>query len=649
MLKKKRIPWFVIASAVFVFLFTSLFSYFIFDHIPHIHDEIDYLFQAKIFRLGHLYVQSPCAKEFFNFPHIINNGKWYSHYTPGYPLLLLLGLLIGAPWLINPLFAYLSIILFYYLGKEIYDRHIGIVSAILGALSIWFLLMSSTMMSHTSCLFFVSLFLLFLFRSVKNPSVANGLIAGGALGTAILIRPYNSFFIAFPFLLYFAVKLLKGFRVKFKNALVFAVMVVISISILLVYNQITNGHYLRMGYIASHGTEHGIGFGKTGYIDYAYTPFLGVKYFFGNLKEINSYLFGWPISSFLALLPLFLIRKRNKEKIKKDLLLATCLFSLSVGMFIYWASFSFIGARMYFEIIPILLLLSAHGISELPRIFISRFKKLDQSKCKKILALILIVFSTYAFFIKFPKWIWPPDKEGYYHQFNNNFAGVNSYIHNTIESIVPRRSLVIMKFMYYPQKYFPDGLWGSGFLYNDPELEESIIYAQDKGIKNIDLFQCFPKRKIFLYFGTLEKGMLVPLGKNGTTIKYGKPISTDSNGKKFVTLINNPLKFYKIYSTDFENFLSELYRQNNPFEIDVARMYKLGLLSYDNARFKEAVFYLEAALQIEKQAERRYDFLNKLVSFYIKAGSLKEAKIILNKIEDIDKEKFYNIFPEKGF
>lgn len=644
-----KIPWLVIACAVFVFVFTNLFSYFIFDHIPHIHDEIDYLFQAKIFKSGQIYVSSPCAKESFDFTHVINNGKWYSQYTPGYPILLLLGLLIGAPWLINPLFASLSIILFYYLGKEIYNRHIGIVSAILGAVSIWFLFMSSTMMSHTSCLFFVSLFLLFLFMSIKSPSVANGLIAGAALGFAILIRPYNTFFIAFPLLLYFAVKLLKDFRAKFKNALVFAVMVVISISILLVYNQITNGHPLRMGYIVCHGAEYGIGFGKTGHLGYAYTPFLGVKYIFENLKEINSYFFGWPISSFLALLPLILIRKRNKERIKKDLILAACFFSLSVGMFIYWGSYSSLGARMYFEISPILLLLSAHGISELLRIFTSKFEKLDPLKCKKVLASILIVFSAYAFLVRFPRWIWPPDNEWFWRKYNNNFAGVNSHIHNTIESVVPRRSLVIMKFIYYPPKYLPDGWWGSGFLYNDPDLKGNIIYAQDKGVKNIDLFRCFPERKIFLYFGTLEKGMLVPLGKNGNTIKYGKPMSTNSNGKKFVKLISNHLKFYEIYSSDFEGFLSDLYRKNNPFEIDVARMYKLGLLSYDNERFKEAAFYLEAALQIEKRPERRYIFLNKLTSCYLKTGSLKEAKIIINKIEDIDKRKVYNIFPQKGF
>ncbi|MFB0564999.1 MAG: hypothetical protein ACETWK_04905, partial [Candidatus Aminicenantaceae bacterium] len=116
--RRLKVPWLVIGCSLFVFIFTNLFSFFVFHHIPHINDEISYLFQANIFKSGKLYAPSSCEKEFFNFTHIINNGKWYSQYTPGYPFLLMLALFINAPWLLNPLLAALSIILFYFLGKE---------------------------------------------------------------------------------------------------------------------------------------------------------------------------------------------------------------------------------------------------------------------------------------------------------------------------------------------------------------------------------------------------------------------------------------------------------------------------------------------------------------------------------------------------
>jgi len=186
------------------------------------------LFQAKIFKTGQLYASSPCAKDFFNFTHIINNGKWYSQYTPGYPFLLLLGLVIQAPWLINPLLAAFSIILFYFLGKEIYDSQVGLLAAIFGSISIWFLLMSSTMMSHISCMFFISLFLLFLFRSFKKPSIINGLLAGLGLGMAFLIRPYSALLISVPFLLFYASKLFKNFKIMLRNSIALILILTIS-------------------------------------------------------------------------------------------------------------------------------------------------------------------------------------------------------------------------------------------------------------------------------------------------------------------------------------------------------------------------------------------------------------------------------------
>lgn len=196
--KKANIPLPVIGAALFVFIFCNLFSFFIFEHIPHVNDEIAYLFQAKLFLSGKLYAPSPCAKEAFDFPHMINNGRWYSIYPPGYPFLLMLSLIFKVPWVLNPLLASIAILLFYLIGKEIYNQKTGLLASLLGSVSIWFLLMSSTMMSHTSSMFFYTLFLFFLFRSLKKPTLANGLAAGACFGTAFLIRPYNALFFLSP-------------------------------------------------------------------------------------------------------------------------------------------------------------------------------------------------------------------------------------------------------------------------------------------------------------------------------------------------------------------------------------------------------------------------------------------------------------------
>jgi hypothetical protein len=649
MQNKINIPWPVIASALFVFIFTNLFSFFIFNHIPRVHDEIDNLFQAKIFKSGKLYVPSPCAKESFDFPHMINNGKWYSQYTPGYPSLLLLGLFAQAPWLINPLLAALSIILFYFLGKEIFNSKVGLVASVLGAVSIWFLLMSSTMMSHTSSLFFTSFFLLFMFRSLKNPSIANGLFAGLGLGIALLVRPYNAFLISLPFLLYYALKTVRDLKKCLKNAAAFILITLALLSVLLIYNQMTNGHPLRMGYLVAYGGEHSLGFGRMGYTDIPHTPILGALRIGESLGALNKYLFGWPLSSFLALLPLLWIAKASKENRKKDMLLAAGFFSMLIGLYFYWGIHVFLGPRMFFEVIVIFLLLSAHGITELPALLSRKFKKLNQLRAKEITIGVLVIFIAYAFLIRFPAWIWPSDTEWYYKGFANNFAGVTPKIQRTLNSIPLERSLVIMKLLYHPFEYFPNGWWSSGFLYDDPFLKGNIIYANDKGADNIKLFQCFPEREIYFYLGTLEKGMLIPLEKDGDNILWGEPVSFDKKGGKYIALINNPKKFFKVYSSDFGNFLDNVYENNNFSDIDVSRLIELGSFSKKNRNYKEATFYFEAALQIEKQPEIRYRILSQLSACYLKTGKAAEARKVHEKIYDYDKGKFFNVLPDKGF
>jgi tetratricopeptide (TPR) repeat protein len=190
---------------------------------------------------------------------------------------------------------------------------------------------------------------------------------------------------------------------------------------------------------------------------------------------------------------------------------------------------------------------------------------------------------------------------------------------------------------------------GSGFLYNDPQLKGNIIYVQDRGKENISLFQCFPERKFLLYFGTLEKGMLIPIKKEGKDISYGAPICLAKKDKRFIELIDDPQKFFKAYSTDYANIIEEIYKQNNFIDIDVAYLIDMGNQYKNKRNYRKAAFFFEAALQIEKQPEIRFQILNKLFSCYLKTGKKYEAKKIAERFKDITKQKFYNIFPEKGF
>lgn len=650
--KKAAIPLPVIGAALFVFIFCNIFSYFVFNHIPHVNDEIDYLFQAKLFKSGRLYAPSPCGRESFDFPHTINNGRWYSQYTPGFPLLLTLGLIFRAPWIINSFLASLAIIFFYFLGKEIYNHKIGLLASLLGSVSIWFLLMSSTMMSHTASLFFTALFLLFFFRSLRSASFQNGVLAGASWGMAFLIRPYNAVLFSVPFLIYFAFHLLKDFKSRLKNASAFGFLALIFITLLLTYNQLTNGHPLRMGYVVSYGKEVLPGFGHAAVSEFTLTPWRGAENIGEYLKAINTDLFGWPFSSFLALLPLLWLRRMNPDFRKKDLLLATGFVSLLLGLFFYWGTSTLIiGARLIFESTPVLILLSARGITELPSLLTGIFRKLPPKKMEKGIAGVLILFFAYAFFIRFPRWVWPRDTGDPLKTIGHNFAGTTPAIHNSLKSLGLRQAAVILKLFSPPLRYFPAGGWGSGFLYNDPDLQGNIIYARDRTARNSELFSCFPQRNFYLYLGTLEKGMLVPMAESDGRIIYGKPLQAGKTVKKGVSLVDKPKLLFTLYSKDFEEFIGRLYEENNFADVDADRLRELGISYKKMDNFKDATFCFEAALQVENDPETRRTLLQLLIPCYQKSGQINEAKNILYFMEKVsfDERKLYSVFPERGF
>ncbi|MFC2169297.1 glycosyltransferase family 39 protein [Acidobacteriota bacterium] len=650
MFRKLSIPWPVLVAALFVFVCCNLISYFIFDHVPHIHDEGDYLFQAKIFKLGKLYVPSPPVKESFDFPHMINNGKLYSQYTPGFPFLLLIGLLFNAPWLVNPLLGALAIFCFYFLGKEVFNQRVGILASFLGAVSLWFLLMSSSMMSHTSCLFFLSFFLLFFFRSLKNPTVKNGLFAGMGIGMAFLIRPYSTALIGFPFILYFLFRFIQNYSPRLKNVMAFVSVMIITASILMIYNYLTNGNPLRMGFVVCHGKEFLPGFGTSGCYDFPHTPLKGAENTLKYLRSLNTYLFGWPFSLLPALFAVVNLRKSSLKVKKKELLLISGFLCLMIGYFFYWGTTETIGPRFYFEGVPLLILLSARGIEGFICTLGLKLKKISPDRIRKAVYILLAILTLYSFVYRFPKWIWPTDTEWNYDTYAENFAGANPKIHQTFKSIPLSNALVIFNLIQNHAYSFPEGAWVSGFIYNDPELKEDIVYARYLKEKNIDLIRSFANRKSYLYAGILDKGFLIPIEEKENAISYGKPIVITVEGNKNgFALLSNPRGLYTIYSPEFGDFIDRLYTRNEWFSVETNFLIEKGNSYKNSMNFQEAAFYYEAALQLEKIPLYRYDALNQLATCYSKLGKKAEAEKIFQALSNPYRTRLFDLFPEKGF
>ena len=131
----------------------AILSAVVFGRIPHVQDSIAQLFQARIFAGGRLWAPAPPLPDFFGAAHmILRDGRWFSQYPPGHALLLVPGVWLGVPWLVNPVLGGLAVSGIYFLARELFDRATARVSALLAVLSPFLLLMSAEFMSHAGAL-----------------------------------------------------------------------------------------------------------------------------------------------------------------------------------------------------------------------------------------------------------------------------------------------------------------------------------------------------------------------------------------------------------------------------------------------------------------------------------------------------------------
>jgi hypothetical protein len=369
-------------AALWVFLLANLVSWLVFDHIPHVQDTVAQVFQAKLFAAGRLYLPSPPLPQFFDLMHVINDGRWYSQYPPGHPLLLALGVLIRAPWIVNPLLGALTVIVIYRLGRELYDEPTARLATLLASLSPFLVFMSSEFMNHSSALLFTCLFLLFFARTVRersdtaSPAILRAkrfcepLLAGLSLGMVVLIRPFTALLIAVPFVVAALVILARSpqpavlpppaaYRLSpIANWLLMLAGGAAMTGVLLFYNWLTNGDPFKLGYTAMYGAGHTIGLGQGAFGE---TLTLGKALIETNLdlNGLNRFLFEFPIPSLLFITLLFAFGPRRR----RDLLLLSTVVMLVAGYFFYfWHSTILFGPRWEYESFGALVLLSARGI-----------------------------------------------------------------------------------------------------------------------------------------------------------------------------------------------------------------------------------------------------------------------------------------------
>lgn len=326
-----------------------LMRYFILDKVISSGDEFSYIYQAKIMSRLKAFIPGPLPTDSFASDGIVNGEKFYSKYTVGFSILLIPFVLLKIPYIINSIFAVLVIIAVFFLGKEIYGRNTGLLSAIFLAVSPFFVLNSLSVLVHTPFLFFYIIFILFFFRSSREKSLLNPLIGGLSLGFAFLIRPAD---IILPAILFFiaAIYFLIGKSRKklFIRYIVMLFAFFILVGILFYFNYMQTGNPLKFGF-QEYISEEKWGMGVWGH---------------NNLKAIwnttfnLTRLFIWlpPLMILLSIISLFEKRKLNA------FLMLIAISPIIFFYFYYGLGFHEFGPRYYFTMLAVIPILASRGV-----------------------------------------------------------------------------------------------------------------------------------------------------------------------------------------------------------------------------------------------------------------------------------------------
>lgn len=438
----------------------ALVSTYVFERIPHVEDEQALLFQARVFASGRFYVPAPPSADLFRIPFVLDvAGRRMGKYPPGFPLLLALGVLAGAPWLVNPTLAGLGLVSIALLGTVLFDRRTGLIAALLALGSPFFLLSAGSLMSHSTTLFTLTLGAALLVQSVRPSGRAGWAVGAGAcLGFALMTRPLTAIGVSLPVIAgTAAIGMHRPARLG-QSAMLACLGAAPVLVFFVVWNTVALGGPFQSGYELWWGFDR-VGFGTGPNGDFG--PALAWDGITANAREFAAWLFGWPgnWSLGLAVIP-FLLSPRNRTV---WMLLAWAV-ALSLVHGLYWAPGEMYGPRYLYEALPPLLILSARGVLLGAQLLAPRLARLPVPRIAWSAATVLALFAAVVLFG------WPFFREQSMHY--QGWYNIRREVFDRVDQAVQRPAVVFVQMNAWTD--YANFSWS-----NDPLLQGPVVYAID--------------------------------------------------------------------------------------------------------------------------------------------------------------------------
>ncbi|MBV8199894.1 MAG: glycosyltransferase family 39 protein, partial [Acidobacteria bacterium] len=356
-----------------------LIAWSVLELVPHVTDSVAYLFQGRIFASGRLYEPPPPVPELFAHQNVIlTPTRWCTPYSPGWPLLLAVGWLLHAPWLINPLLLALAVAGTWLAGRRLYDPCTGVLAAAALACSPFALLMAADAMSHVSALC-ATVWCLAMLAGAVAATEGSGwrqqrrrLVAAGLLGGfALLIRLVTAVTLLAPAVLWCAIEL--GRRRRLTAVGWMALGVAPCLAVLAAHNAAVFGGPLVTGHAFYQPERYS--HGGSALVPWQAAMRHSLPWY---LHHLNGCLWGLPWGDLLLFAPLLLARPRRAA----DAMLAACAASLVVAhSFFYYGDIIYSGPRYAFESLGPLSLLAARSLRTMGGWFAAGLRRLEPAVC----------------------------------------------------------------------------------------------------------------------------------------------------------------------------------------------------------------------------------------------------------------------------
>lgn len=324
----------------------------VFEGRPLLIDEVILRFQARTLAAGRLSLPVDPDPAFRSVLHLVEHeGRWFGHFPPGWPLVLALGEMIRAPWLIGPVVGAGAVAAWGVVLRQADSRaSVRGGAIVLFAMAPFVAFMAGSQMNHTATVMWLLIALAGWLAVRQRAGSLAALVAGFALGMAAITRPGEALAFAIPAGVWATVW---AARTKRMAPLVICGLAAgVPVAVMLAINAETTGSALQSGYQLLWGANQTLGFHPAP-SGPDHTVLRGIELVALYLLRMNRYLFEAPLPGLLAAGVALLVARRFNE-VDRYLLVASG--ALLVLYFAYWHDGFYLGPRFLLPLVPVVVL-----------------------------------------------------------------------------------------------------------------------------------------------------------------------------------------------------------------------------------------------------------------------------------------------------